>query len=57
MDRFYSIKQAAEALGKSRPTVYRMIKDGELKVQTFAGKPAIAIREIERMQRSRKEAK
>jgi excisionase family DNA binding protein len=54
MDKFYSIKQAAKALGKSRPTIYRMIRDGELKVQTFAGKPAIAISEVQRARRPKR---
>lgn len=48
MDRFYSIKQAALELGKSRPTVYKLIRDGKLKAQTVAGRPAIAIVEVER---------
>lgn len=54
MDRYYTIKRAAEALGKSRPTVYRLIRDGELKAQKVAGHPAIAITEIEKYQQRRR---
>jgi excisionase family DNA binding protein len=59
MDKFYSIKQAAIELGKSRPTVYKMIREGKLKVQTVAGRPAIAIVEVERQTggRPRKDGK
>jgi excisionase family DNA binding protein len=54
MDRYYTIKRAAEELGKSRPTVYKMIRDGKLRVQTVAGRPAIAISEVEK-QRSKEQ--
>ena len=48
MDRYYSIQQTAKELGKSRPTVYKMIKDGKLKAEIIAGRPAVAIKEVER---------
>lgn len=51
MDKYYSVLQAAEALGKSRPTVYKMIRDGKLRLRRFAGKSAIAITDIERLMR------
>jgi excisionase family DNA binding protein len=49
MERYLTIKQAAEELGRSRPTVYKMIRDGKLKIQKFAGKPVVAISEVERV--------
>jgi excisionase family DNA binding protein len=43
---YVTIKKAAEMLGVSRPTVYKMIADGKLRVREFVGRPAIAMSEI-----------
>jgi len=51
---YVTIKKAAELLGVSRPTVYKMIADGKLRIREFVGRPAIATTEIERAQRTRK---
>jgi excisionase family DNA binding protein len=56
MDRHYTIKRAAEELGKSRPTVYKMIRDGKLKIQTIAGRPVIAIHEVQRIKNANQKA-
>ena len=45
---YVTIKKAAELLGVTRPTVYKLIADGKLKVRRFVGHPAIAKAEIER---------
>lgn len=37
----YTIEEAAEAIGISRATVYRMIRAGELKKFTFGGRTLI----------------
>lgn len=37
----YNINEAAEAIGVSRATVYRMIRAGELKKFTFGGRTLI----------------
>ena len=47
-ERFITILEAANRLGKSRPTVYKLIKDRKLKAERIVGRPAIAIKEIER---------
>jgi excisionase family DNA binding protein len=43
---YVTITKAAEMLDVSRPTVYKMIADGKLRVRQFVGRPAIAITEI-----------
>jgi excisionase family DNA binding protein len=43
---YVTITKAAEMLDVSRPTVYKMIADGKLRVRKFVGRPAIAITEI-----------
>lgn len=45
---YVTIKKAAELLGVSRPTVYKLIADGKLKVREFVGRPAIATSEIQK---------
>lgn len=51
---YVTISKAAEMLGVSRPTVYKMIADGKLKVREFVGRPAIAVSEITKRVQSRK---
>ena len=46
---YCSISEAAGIIGVTRPTIYRMIADGELKRETMLGRPAIRLREVERL--------
>lgn len=43
---YVTITKAAELLGVSRPTVYKMIANGLIKTRQFVGRPAIAMSEI-----------
>jgi excisionase family DNA binding protein len=43
---YVTIKKAAEMLGVSRPTVYKLIAEGKIKTREFVGRPAIAVSEI-----------
>jgi predicted DNA-binding protein (UPF0251 family) len=50
---YVTITKAAKILGVTRPTVYKMIADGKLKVRRFIlDTPGIAIAEIERAARA-----
>ncbi len=52
MDKHYSITRAAKELGRTRPTVYKMIKDGKLRTIIIAGRPIILVADIEKLKRN-----
>ncbi len=52
---YVTIKKAAELLGVTRPTVYKLIADGKVKVRRIAERPAIAAAEIVRHLETKKE--
>lgn len=45
---YCSIKEAAQIIGVTRPTIYRMIEDGELKREVMLGRPALKLSEVKR---------
>ena len=45
---YCTIKQAAKMLRVSRPTVYRMIRDGELKKYHALGRPALDVAQVKK---------
>lgn len=45
---YCSIQEAAAIIGVSRPTIYRMIEDGELKRETMLGRPALRLSEVKK---------
>lgn len=49
---YCSIKEAAEIIGVSRPTVYAMIESGQLKRETLLGRPALKRTQVERVART-----
>ena len=45
----YSINEFASASALSRPTIYRMIRDGELKTAKVRGRQLIPVAEVHRI--------
>jgi excisionase family DNA binding protein len=45
----YSLSEAAELFGKDRSWIYRMVKDGKIRVVTGFGAMLISASEIERI--------
>lgn len=52
---YCTIEKAASLLGVSRPTVYKLIKDGQLKRHEVVGSgtPALKINEVKRLAQKR----
>ncbi len=48
---YCTISEAAQIIGVTRPTIYRMIKDGELKRFKMLGRPAIKVTEAKKKKR------
>lgn len=54
---YCSIKEAAEIIGVSRPTIYAMIEAGKLKRQVMLGRPALRKADVERVAGGRPKGK
>jgi excisionase family DNA binding protein len=48
VEKYCTIKDAAKWLERSRPTVYKLIADGKLRVERIAGRPFIRISDIQK---------
>lgn len=56
MMEYCTIQDGARLLGVSRPTVYKRIEEGKLKVYEVLGRPALKLSELTRLKLT-KEAK
>lgn len=45
----YSVDEACEALGLSRPSVYDLIRSGQLRSKKLGGRRVIPVTELERL--------
>jgi excisionase family DNA binding protein len=52
----YSIAEVCEALTISRPTFYRLVRDGELRAIKIAGRTVVTADELDRFLGSREPA-
>lgn len=57
MLNYCTIENAAIILKVSRPTVYKLIKDGQLGRYTVLGRPALKVSEVNKVARLRKSVK
>jgi excisionase family DNA binding protein len=55
MMEYCTIQDGAKLLGVSRPTVYKRIEEGKLKVYAVLGRPALKLSEVSRLKIKRQQ--
>jgi excisionase family DNA binding protein len=55
MMEYCTIQDGAKLLGVSRPTIYRRIEEGKLKVYEVLGRPALKLSEVSRLKLNRRQ--